>query len=129
MQIGEAAVLGDYGSCRLVETCLTRMVAQVVLMKKVRKTAVWMVKGRVLRRRVQSEGVWARVKAGTRIGAWVYVLSYRIRIRITKHHLPWIPTLLVLVGTHVLLELALLLLIGGEIRNTLGAPGPDMSSR
>lgn len=85
---------------------------------KVRKTVVWMEWGGVLRRRVQSEGVWA----GTRTGACI--LRCRIRVGVTEHHLRWIPTLLVLFGAHVLLELAL----GKEIRNTLSAPGEGMTS-
>lgn len=79
--------------------------------EEVRKTGIWMERGWVLRRRVQREGVWAGVKAGAGIWAWVYVLSCRIRIRITEHRLPWIPILLILVGSHVLMELARLLLI------------------
>lgn len=103
---------------------------RVVVVKEVRKTCVWMERGGVLWRRVHSERVWAGVKAGTKIGAWVQVRRCRvkIRVRIRKHHLPWTPTLLVLVGTHVLLELARLLLIRREIGNALGVPGVGMAS-
>lgn len=84
-----------------------------MVVKEVRKTGVWLERGGVLRMRVQSEGVWGRVKAGTTTGAWVCVLScrVRIRVRIREHGWPWIPTLLVLVGVYVHLELARLLLI------------------
>lgn len=90
-----------------------------MVVKKVRKTGIRMERGRILWRRVQSEGVLAGVKAGTRIGAWVNILSCRIRIRVT---------VMVLVGANVLLELARLPLIGGEIRNALGAPGVGRAS-
>lgn len=96
-----------------------------MVVKEVRKTGR-MERGGVLLRRVQSEGVWA----GTRIGAWVEVLScgVKISVGIREHRLLWIPTLLVLVGAHVLSEPARLLLIGREIRNALGAPGLGMAS-
>lgn len=58
------------------------MVGQVVVVSEVREAGVWMERGGVGCRKVRSEGVGA----GTRIGAWV--LSCRIRIRVTEHRLP-----------------------------------------
>lgn len=61
-------MLGEHGRRWLVETGETGMVGQggVVVVKKVRKTGVWMERGGVLRRRVQTEGVraWVGVGAG-----------------------------------------------------------------
>lgn len=73
VQVGEAAVLGDWRSCRLVETGETRMMVQggVVVMKEVRKTGIRMQRGGVLWRRVQGEGVWVWVNAGAGTGAWI----------------------------------------------------------
>lgn len=85
-----------------------------MVVSEVREAGVWMERGGVGCRKVRSEGV------GARIGAWV--LSCRIRIRVTEHRL------LVLVGAHVLLGLAWLPLIEGEIGNALGTPGVGLAS-
>ncbi|TNN42956.1 hypothetical protein EYF80_046846 [Liparis tanakae] len=117
MQVGEAAVPRGRGGRGLVETGETRVVEQVVVVKVVWRTGVRVLRVRVLvrvlRGRVQGEGV------GAVVGALVRVRSGRVGIR--EHRLRRIPRPLVLVGR--LVELARRMPIGGEIRNALGAPG------
>lgn len=133
IQVGEVAVLGDCGSCRLVETGETRIVNHggIVKVEEVRKTGVWLERRGILWMRVRSVGVWVGVRARTRIGAGAGVLSCRVRVRVRTrvHHLPRFPTLLVLIGVHLLVEVAWLLRTGGEIWYTLGDPGVGMASR
>lgn len=70
MQVGVAAVMGDCGSCTLLETGQTGTMVQggAVAVMEVRKTIIWLETGRVLWRMSQRKGEWAEVKAWTGTG-------------------------------------------------------------